>query len=56
VGGFEAEHLEWLFGTPCVIVKQRPFGLDASGEGGRPKAMRLEGLQQTLFACHETWG
>ena len=46
--------------------QQRLFALDALGEGGWLKALRLEGysprrarpraLQQTLFPYHEAWG
>jgi hypothetical protein len=52
---------------PRLLPQPRLFGLDALGEGGWLKAMRLagyaprnprrpEGLQQALFAYHEAWG
>ena len=56
-----------LFDTPCALPQPRLFALDALGEGGWLKAMRLEGyaprsprrpkgLQQALFAHHKAWG
>jgi hypothetical protein len=56
-----------LFETPRLFPQPRLFALDALGEGGWLKAMRLagyaprnsrrpEGLQQTLFAYYEAWG
>jgi hypothetical protein len=55
-----------LFETPRLLSQPRLFALDALGEGGWLKAMRLagyaprnpcrpEGLQQTLFAYREAW-
>ena len=56
-----------LFETPRSTPQPRLFALDALGEGGWLKAIRLEGyaprspcrpegLQQALFAYHEAWG
>jgi hypothetical protein len=56
-----------LFEVPRVLPQPRLFALDALGEGGRLKVMRLEGdatraprrprgLQQTLFPYHEALG
>ncbi len=56
-----------LFETPRALPQPWLFALDALGEGGWLKAMRLEGyarrsprrpegLQQALFAHHEAWG
>ncbi len=56
-----------LFENPRVLPQPRLFALDALGEGGWLKVMRLEGyaprsprrpegLQQALFARHEAWG
>lgn len=56
-----------LFGSPRVLTQPRLFALDALGDGGWLKALRLEGyaprsprrpegLQQALFAYHEAWG
>ena len=56
-----------LFETPRVLRQARLFALNALGEGGWPKAMRLKGyapraprrplgLQQTLFSYREALG
>ncbi len=56
-----------LFETSWALPHPRLFALDALGEGGWLKALRLEGyaprsprrpegLQQALFAYHEAWG
>ena len=56
-----------LFEVPRALPQPWLFALDALGEGGWLKAMRLEGyaprsphrpegLQQALFAHHEAWG
>ena len=56
-----------LFEVPRVLPQPRLFALDALGDGGWLKAMRLEGytprsprrpegLQRALFAYHEAWG
>ena len=64
---YEEIHPLTLFETPRALPQARLFALDALGEGGWLKAMRLEGyaprtprwplgLQQTLFAHHEALG
>ena len=56
-----------LFESPRVLTQPRLFALDALGDGGWLKALRLEGytprtsrrpegLQQALFSYHEAWG
>jgi hypothetical protein len=56
-----------LFEVPPALPQPRLFALDALGDGGWLKALRLEGyaprsprhpegLQQALFAYHEAWG
>lgn len=56
-----------LFESSRVLTQPRLFALDALGDGGWLKALRLEGyaprgprrpkgLQQALFAYHEAWG
>ena len=66
-GGLRSVARPRLFGSPRVLPQPRPFALDALGEGGWSKALRLggyaprgprrpEGLQRALFAYHEARG
>jgi hypothetical protein len=49
----------WLFGEGCIQAGEGELRVEIrrgwTAEGDKAQMVRTEGLQQVLFAYHETW-